>query len=1396
MDEGEQALRIRLKLNPPLKPSDNLRVIVKRPISEESQKPQKPQAPSKSQTEFLWSYTFPILLFPKDGLRITVEIFKPKKLKLLSAPPIPSTLTFKYESLLQGDGVQEIEDKGTLIVERRPGTKLTLDSLARFEASSGAKALTKGLSQLHTLFKFIAENSEILDGIIAFTTATAQIHSVAQAAALLITLPYTLLKNAHEFRESLNGLQHQMHEIFPALENINDLVKDTLLCNRLADVVKIIIQVVQFIGRCSKNGNIGMIIRASTHLWKALTILYFKFTAAKKALFDTLAVYNASNIEKLLSSDSLKALLPFGYRERVLPSICLEGTRQALLASVEDWLTNADEPNILYISGNPGAGKSALAFTIVQKLIPKRCVHFFFKRNEDPTIPWRILAYNLARINHHVARYLFNYLTADPNYLQNSSFLDHISLIIDALQTMPKTEPSRLPVIVIDALDECPTIGNNTQRQFIDSLLRWKSLPGIFKMIITSRPEGDIISKLEPHSRRLMIHSGPQVDLASTQDIKVFLTESFRKIDFESGTGVTVQDIDLFGDYAAGLFIWATTAVSYISRNRYPMERFEEIKEAITKGELLKDPEQTMESLYGQILFSIFKDLNSKERTAYQIILGTLLCYKTPLCLKDLAELLSFTKEITPGRVKNAIYDFQSLLEDPGEDKPLQFNHKSFYDLFEGGPDRSLKAIEQYRSRSGSQNELCRVDINEELARFCLAMFRMMNSRLCFNIAHVPSSYLFNKNLAILSIPDKRRLSVALIYSCQCWATHLTDVKLVLPLKTQVLEEAKIFFEKKLLYWLEAMSLESLIGNASGLLTSASLKFKDIGELALESVSQDASQFITHFYDAISCSIPHIYLSALAFAPPSQVFGNYSCRFSIPRVLHGQLKGWSQRWQILRGHDDIVTSVVYSPDGKFILSGSRDHTLRLWNASTGQSVGEPLRGHTDRIFSVAYSPDGKHIISGSSDKPIHIWNGSTRQPVGEPWLLDKSVFSVKYSPDGKYIISGSADNTIHIWNANARYPEGEPLKGHDDWVTSVAYSSSGTVKLCAELRLRYVGDNGTNCIWNVGTRQLVGTPFKDEIYIFTSVECSPDEQYIVSASSDYNICTWNISTRQLVGEPLRGHKDNISSIAYSPDGKYIVSGSDDNTIHIWNASARQPIGEPLKGHDHWINSVSYSPDGKYILSGSYDHTIHIWNADSEGPVGESSQGDIQWIVSVAYSPDGKHIVSSIDSIIQIWNASTGIYIVSGSWDNTIRIWNANTGMPMRDPLIVSHHWILSVAYSPDGKHIVSCSTDMIYIWNSLTGQLIGEPLKEHNSEVNAMTYSPNGKYIASASDDKTIQIWNASNGEPVIGPLKGHDKAVTSVAYSPDGKYIVSASDDMTICIWDVSTGDSVENPL
>ena len=135
-------------------------------------------------------------------------------------------------------------------------------------------------------------------------------------------------------------------------------------------------------------------------------------------------------------------------------------------------------------------------------------------------------------------------------------------------------------------------------------------------------------------------------------------------------------------------------------------------------------------------------------------------------------------------------------------------------------------------------------------------------------------------------------------------------------------------------------------------------------------------------------------------------------------------------------------SVAYSPDGRHIISGSRDRTIRIWDAKTGAIVGKPLVGHTSVVFSVAYSPDGGHIISGSHDRTIRIWDAKTGAAVGKPLEghIDM-VGPVAYSPDGGYIISGSADHIIRIWDAEAGTTAGKPLEGHTYSVQSIPYSS-------------------------------------------------------------------------------------------------------------------------------------------------------------------------------------------------------------------------------------------------------------------------------------------------------------------------------------------------------------------
>ena len=460
----------------------------------------------------------------------------------------------------------------------------------------------------------------------------------------------------------------------------------------------------------------------------------------------------------------------------------------------------------------------------------------------------------------------------------------------------------------------------------------------------------------------------------------------------------------------------------------------------------------------------------------------------------------------------------------------------------------------------------------------------------------------------------------------------------------------------------------------------------------------------------------------------------------------------------LRRNWSLVTSVAFSPDGKTLVSGSWDKTIRLWDAATGKPLGEPIRGHEGSVSSVAFSPDGKTLASGSDDSTIRLWDAATGKPLGEPLRgHEESVSSVAFSPDGKTLASGSNDETIRLWDAATGKPLGEPLRGHENFVGSVAFSPDGKTLASGSW------DN-TIRLWDAATGKPLGEPLRGQENIVHSVAFSPDGKTIASGSNDETIRLWDAATGKPLGEPLRGHEESVSSVAFSPDGKTLASGSWDSTIRLWDAATGKPLGEPLRGHERSVTSVAFSPDGKTLASGSWDSTIRLWDAATGKPLGEPLRGHEGQVTSVAFSPDGKTIAS-------------------GGADTTM--WDAATGKPLGEPLRGHQGLVLSVAFSPDGKTIASGSGDKtIRLWDAATGRPLGEPLGGHERNVSSVAFSPDGKTIASGSGDNTIRLWDAATGKPLGEPLRGHENGVDSVAFSPDGKTLASGSWDSTIRLW------------
>ncbi len=284
----------------------------------------------------------------------------------------------------------------------------------------------------------------------------------------------------------------------------------------------------------------------------------------------------------------------------------------------------------------------------------------------------------------------------------------------------------------------------------------------------------------------------------------------------------------------------------------------------------------------------------------------------------------------------------------------------------------------------------------------------------------------------------------------------------------------------------------------------------------------------------------------------------------------------------LTGHSDGVDSLAISPDGKILVSGGGDKSIKIWNLPTGK-LKSTLTGHSSGVSYLAITPDANTLVSASWDDTIKIWYLPTGKLKSTLTGHSNGVYSLAISPDGKILVSGSGDKKIKIWNLQTGKLK-STLTDHSNWVSSLAIS--------------------------------------------------PDGKILVSGSYDKSIKIWNLPTGKLKST-LTGHSNWVHSLAISPDGKTLVTGSADNTIKIWNLQTGK-LKFTLTGHSGWVRFVTISPDGKTLVSGSWDYTIKIWNLLT-GKLKSTLTDHSNDVNALAISPDGQTLVSgSSDTTIKIW----------------------------------------------------------------------------------------------------------------------------------------------------------------
>jgi WD40 repeat protein len=285
----------------------------------------------------------------------------------------------------------------------------------------------------------------------------------------------------------------------------------------------------------------------------------------------------------------------------------------------------------------------------------------------------------------------------------------------------------------------------------------------------------------------------------------------------------------------------------------------------------------------------------------------------------------------------------------------------------------------------------------------------------------------------------------------------------------------------------------------------------------------------------------------------------------------------------LTGHSGSVNSIAISQDGKTLVSGSGDNTIKIWNLDK-EVLKSTLTGHSSSVNSVVISPDGKTLASGSGDNTIRVWNLGTGVLKFALTGHSGHVSCLANSPDGSTLVSGSHDGTIKFWNLVTGVLK-FTLIGHSGTVNSAVISPDGSTLVSG-------GHDGTIKIWNMGTKVLRSTLTAHSGPVW-SVAISPDSNTLVSAGYDGVIKIWNLRIGELKST-LTDNSGAIRSLAISPDGNTLVSGGLFSwTIKIWKLRTGE-LKSTLTGHSGTVTLIAINPHGNTLVSASADKTIKIW----------------------------------------------------------------------------------------------------------------------------------------------------------------------------------------------------------
>jgi WD40 repeat protein/tRNA A-37 threonylcarbamoyl transferase component Bud32 len=338
--------------------------------------------------------------------------------------------------------------------------------------------------------------------------------------------------------------------------------------------------------------------------------------------------------------------------------------------------------------------------------------------------------------------------------------------------------------------------------------------------------------------------------------------------------------------------------------------------------------------------------------------------------------------------------------------------------------------------------------------------------------------------------------------------------------------------------------------------------------------------------------------------------------------------------------------VLFSPDGKMVVSTNRDKTVTRWDVESATPL-ETLRGHSNFVQQPVFSPDGETLYTVSHDGTAIAWDLTGDRRLGRPFTFthDRTFSTTGYdghpgrlSPDGRLIAVGLKGQGVALWDARKLTPVGAPLLETDGEVKTLAFSPDGQTLAAAT-----AAPGGTSLtLWDVGSRSRLHEPlYAGHPAIVLAVGFSPDGATLATASSDPGLQFWDPATGDNLGALGFG---GASDLSFSADGAMIASVPSQGGAEVWDTTTRTSIATFDGVPGNADSSVALSPDGHFLAVGGFGRVVRVWDVRTRKLVHELDQGG-NGAFTLEFTPDGRTLaVSGFEPAASLWDVATGTQI--------------------------------------------------------------------------------------------------------------------------------------------------------